>query len=747
MKVPCKNIPLYDCLLKKWEKISFNDQEDFAKYLEINCLKEPGFYNFDESTLLWNEKSKIFISQGEYTHYAKSTPEYNEMWDNEKLKSRLGVFFKSNDKIFYLTRDYYFLLNYCPISNKESQKDLSFMSVRDAQYHMMLYEKIAELKHLHSAILKKRQFAFSNCHAAKCINFLWFETKKTIKILASDDTYINPSNGIWKIINSFKNHLNNHTDWIRSFSPGEYPDLVQVDKVQNKATKEWSYYGNESSLSAKTLQKDATKAVGGAGFYYFHEEGGIAPKAAETLTYLDPALTVTENYKSGSFCIGGSVGDLDDCKPLEDFIKNPKRWGIYPIKTKWADESGLDKECGLFVPAQYGMPDAVDKWGNTLLDKALEILDRQEEIWKLLPPEQYALKKSQHPRTIKEAFQWRKISEFNILKIERAQAVIKVKNSEKSWTTPPIKCRLYRNNDNKIEYSTTNLSQEIEYPVKETWEDKRGVVNIYKLPDKNAPFFTYFAGVDPVEVGATTTSKSVFSISIWKCPVEEEYLDESNEKQIRILGDEMVANWRGRFNTIDETNTYAEMLILFYNAYTLVERNKPNFINHMMRRNLSHYLAVQKDLPLMTDSAQNIGASQYGYYKGSNGKCSENFRHFKEKFKEYMLSEYGVIYKHGKDGDISTDIVKSFTGTDRIPDYWLLEELKIYRDDDIGNFDRVISDFAGYYIMKIYSIKNGLSKIRLKSNIKEINLKYNKNSNNYMIAGSSYSRDNDFTNY
>jgi hypothetical protein len=716
MKVPCKNIPYYKQETKTWSKKSFDSQADFADFLLKRCFKEPGEYEFDICTLVWNQEGRNFIENGFYTSHSVGTSEYYDYWDFEKLKSRLGVFVESNKKIFYLTRDYYFLLNYCPIANKEADKDFSFMSVRDVQYHMMIYEKIAELKHMHSAILKKRQMAFTNCHAAKCLNFVWFENKKTIKILASDDTYLNASNGIWKMVNSFRNHINQHTDWVRTFNPGEYPDMVQVDKVQNKKTKEWTYHGNESSMSAKTLQKDATKAVGGAGFYYFHEEGGIAPKADQTLTYLDPAVTVTENYKSGSFCIGGSVGDLDDCKPLEDFIRNPGNWKILSVPTKWNDESGLVQNYGLFIPTQYGMPDAVDEWGNSLVDKGLEILDRMEKEWRKLPPEQYALKKSQNPKTIKEAFQWRKVSEFDIEKIERIQQIIKTKNQESSWDFKPIKCRLYKDDNGKVTYTTKGLSEELEYPIKETQEDKRGVVTIYKPPEPNAPFYTYFAGVDPVEVGASTTSKSVFSISIWKGPTEEEYIDDDGSVKIRIQGDEMVANWRGRFNNLDQTNDYAEMLIKLYNAYTLVERNKPNFINHMMRKNLTHYLAVQKDLPLMADGPANIGASQYGFHKGGNGKASEIFKQFKEKFKEYLDADYGSVYKTLKNGEVSETAVKTYRGYDRIPDLWFLEELKMYRDDNIDNFDRIISDFAGYYLMKLYSIKNGTRRIRAKSN-------------------------------
>jgi len=747
MKVPCKNIPTYDANTKTWSKTSFKTQKEFVEFLLQHCFKEPGEYGFDKSTFGWNEAAKEFAKNKQYTEYAETTPEYIDFWDSEKLKSRLGVLWKHDSKTWYLTRDYYFLLNYCPITNKEIGNEESFMSVRDVQYHMMIYEKIAELFHKHSVILKKRQMAFSYCHTAKCLNFLWFENKKTIKIFASDEAYLNAVNGCWKMIDTYKNHLNKNTDWKRVFVPGEYPELKQVEKIQDNRTKEWTTVGNESTLNAKSLAKDVVKSVGGAGFYYWHEEGGVAPKADEALMYIDPALEVTSTERSGSFCIGGSVGDLDQCKPLEEFMKNPEIWNFYPTTSKWIDTPGIEKVAGLFIPTQYGMKEAVDEFGNTLVEKALEILDKQEIEWKKLPSDKYAIKKSQNPRTMKEAFAWRKHSEFNIAAIERQQERIKLLDKEDLWEVKPIKCLLYRDStDGKIKRQLTNLPPEIEYPVNKDWPDKRGVVVILEEPEKNAPFYTYFAGVDPVEVGNTTTSNSVFSISIWKRPVEEEYIDEDGNKQIRIRGDNKVAYWRGRFDSTEKTNEHASLLVQMYKAYTLVERNKPNFINFFERKLLTHLLAKEREIEMFKEYTYGRDNSQYGFYKGSNGKAAEVFKEFKKLFKEYMEAEYEVVHEKKETPEGELKIQKVFKGIDRQYDYWFLEELKLYNDDNIENFDRVISDFAGYYIMKLYAIKNGVHRIKV-SNSSVVKKQTNKYIFDFINNKKKTKKSFDFTKY
>ena len=98
--------------------------------------------------------------------------------------------------MWYLTRDYYMWLNFLPIFDKE-EKHYGFAKVRDAQYHMALYEIIAELNNQHVAILKKRQIASSYFHMGKIINQYWFEEGSICKIGASLKDYINDK-GSWK---------------------------------------------------------------------------------------------------------------------------------------------------------------------------------------------------------------------------------------------------------------------------------------------------------------------------------------------------------------------------------------------------------------------------------------------------------------------------------------------------------------------------------------------------------------------
>ena len=141
-----RSIPTYKD--GKWGVTEFKSDDEFKKYL-IVLLKEPGQYDLDEVALLFNEQAKLFNKQGFYCDKPFRSKDFNTYWEDQKKKCREGVIYHGKKNIFYLTRDYYMWLNFLPIFDKE-EKRYGFAKIRDAQYHMALYEILAELhcKHM-----------------------------------------------------------------------------------------------------------------------------------------------------------------------------------------------------------------------------------------------------------------------------------------------------------------------------------------------------------------------------------------------------------------------------------------------------------------------------------------------------------------------------------------------------------------------------------------------------------------------
>jgi hypothetical protein len=325
-------IPTYDN--GEWTTTTFANDQEWLDFL-LTLFKEPGKYNFDETSKIFNEQARTFNTQGFYCNKPFRSKDFIKYWNTEKEKCRKGVIYHSKDEVWYLTRDYYMWLNFLPIYDKE-EKAYGFAKVRDAQYHMALYEILAELNNKHAAIFKKRQIASSYFHMGKLINTYWFEEGSVCKIGASLKDYINDK-GSWKFLEEYKDFLNEHTAWYRPSNPEKvllWQQQIEV-RVGNRKTSK----GLKSKIQGASFEKNATTGVGGPTTYFFHEEAGIAPKMMDTYEYLRPAMS-SGMMTTGQFIAAGSVGDLDQCNPLKDMILNPTNNDIYAVKTNLLDKDG-----------------------------------------------------------------------------------------------------------------------------------------------------------------------------------------------------------------------------------------------------------------------------------------------------------------------------------------------------------------------------------------------------------------------
>lgn len=705
MNIAYTNIPTYNFETKEWSETNFQSQAEFAFYLD-NIWNDECEYNFDECSLEFNREARQFNKKGFYTDAQWASADHRNYFKKEKKKCRRGVIYLNGDKTWYITREYYMMLNFLPISNKEKDYKDTFMDVRDIQYHLALYEKRAEAHHLHAVLTKKRQMASSLYHCAKTFNAIWFEQNAVCKIFASDKGYLEGDNGIWKFYVKFREHVNTHTGWIRSFTPDRELSWTQRKEINVDGNKQ--YTGLNSVLVGITLQKSATSGVGGACYYGFHEEFGIAPKGDDTYNFFTPSVT-SGIYTTGMFIGAGSVGDLDQCLPMKKYIYNPEDNGFLPTINSWVNKYRIPTKTGLYIPEHWGMPGFLDKYGNSDKVGAHDYLKKMYESMRTNPkidPKEYQTLLSQKPIFLDDAFKFRKVSEFPVDKLQPQQDRIDEKNEKNLWKFKPIKCLLKETDSGKIEMIRHSLPEEHQFPIKPEWDDKRGLVTIYELPENENPaFFTYFGGVDTVEADYTSTSDSIATLDIVVKARKIKYRDEvTGHIETRVEGDKLVATYRGRFNPNEKTNEQMWLLIKMYNAFTLVERNKPNFINDMKRLGREKYLAKESDLKIFKDfninGAYNT-SSPYGFLK--SGEESTLWKYMKDTGKEYLLKEYGYIYM--SDGTI----LRPLRGIDRIDDKWLLEELIQYAPD--VNTDRIVSFFAALTLAKQFEIERGIETV------------------------------------
>lgn len=656
-----------------WETVSFPTREAFADTLYNEYFKEPGLYNFNETSKLFYAQATYFTTQGVYCIYRTGTSDFKKYWDFEKKKSRKGVFFIDGDLKWYLPRDYYFWLNFLPIYDKV-KKRVDFASLMDAQYHMSLYEWIAELKYKHGVVTKKRQFGSSFYHVAKLINTLWFEQSATVKMGASLDTYVN-SAGSWKYADMYINFLNESTAWYRNFEGGVGLIKQQIETTINgKKIKK----GLGSVLQKLSFEQSDTNGVGGGISYFFYEEAGVAKSMDKTYEFLRPAMEDGQ-ITTGFFIAAGSVGDLKQCEPLKAFMYKPDENGFFGVPNKYADDRNISIVTGLFVPEQWSMKPYIDEYGNSLVEDAIKAIIEQRKDWeKNLRPEIYQLRISQKPLNLAEAFAYREESIFPKQLIEAHSRVIDSKEY-------PYTCyELTENRDGQIIAKRSNKLPISQFPVDKKAENKIGVLQVWEEPDAGTyedkpDWGTYYASIDPVAVGKTSTSESLCSIYVYKNPIEvTRYV--SGQPERFIEGDKIVAAWCGRYDDLNETHKMLEMIIEWYNAWTLVENNISLFIQYMISVRKHKYLVPKSQIVFLKEAKLNANVYQeYGWKNVSSI--------FKDTMLPYLITWLTEVIDEEYDEN-GTPINKVY-GITRLPDKMACTEMLAYIPG--LNVDRLIS--------------------------------------------------------
>ena len=677
-------IPTYEN--GQWTTTEFHTSQEFIDFL-LSIFKEPGKYEYDETAFLFNEQAKNFNKNGFYCGFPFRSKDFSTYWEGEKDKCRNGVIFKNAGKTWYLTRDYYMWLNFLPIYDKEEKK-YGFAKVRDAQYHMALYELLAELNYKHSAILKKRQIASSYFHMGKIINTYWFEEGSVCKIGASLKDYINDK-GSWKFLDEYKDFLNEHTAWYRPSNPEKvllWQQQIEVRVGNRKTTK-----GLKSKIQGASFEKSATTGVGGPTTYFFHEEAGIAPKMMETYEYLRPAMS-SGMVTTGMFIAAGSVGDLEQCNPLKEMVLNPTNNDIYAVETDLIDADGTIGLAGLFIPEQWSMPPYIDDYGNSLVEEALKAINAEREKWKTeLNPEQYQLRISQKPTNIAEAFAYRKESIF-------PQGIISKqlkKIEDKEYSFEHIE--LDRTADG-VEAKRSNKLPISQFPVDKKMQDKSGVLVVWERPVKNPSFGMYYASVDPVSEGKTTTSDSLCSIFVYKSAVEVTRETPDGYESF-IEKDKIVAAWCGRYDDVNKTHEQLEKIIEWYNAWTVVENNISLFIQYMISRRKQRYLVPKQQILFLKDLGSN--ATVYQEYGWKNTGVL---------FKSHLISYAIEFLREEIDTELDNhgNILSTTLGIERIPDPMLLKEMLAYQPG--VNVDRLVAFSALVAFAKIQQSNRGFTK-------------------------------------
>lgn len=705
-KYPLK-VQSWSSASQDWYTTTFETVDEHIDFIYAQFKEEPWMYKL-KNTKKWKETGNEYtrtvtkpnFEGGRYHSYVINSIQHKRWKETERDKILNGVIYDG----IYVPPFYHWYLNFCPIYD-DIQKKKRFADVWDGDLWYMQYVMLAMLLGKHVGGVKGRQKGYSYKHMAILYwCYSWFESSVST-IGAYDEKLIKKS---WRFLEGYRTHINTNTTWRRGPTIPKSLEWNEFQMDENNTPQ-----GLQSILKGVTFKQRADNDVGGTQTIFNYEEPGVSPTILETLEFIRPAVE-KGGVMVGTIIATGSVGNLDDAEGIKTIFYDPDSYDFLSVKNVWDKRPEAPERCCIFISEAYNMlgydkqgyvqkgRPFMDEDGNTDIEFSLAWINEAKERKKKSrkKSELKQLEISQKCISPEEAFAERKLSEFPVQKLRNQQERILMKEKENRWEFKPLKGLLYVKNGTTV--LDPNHGPEHRWPIQPDWEDKRGCWTFYEnIPTTPPSMYTYFASVDAIEVDETDTSKSVASVDIFKTTVEVTRIDKDGKQTKSIEGDKLVATYRGRFKTPDETNEQMWLGIQLFNAFCYPERNKPNFINYMRRiGKAERYLAKESDVPIFKDlnikNSLFLNNSKFGFHMGDN---KEIWKLFKSQAKEYFSTEYGkiTVEMEGSEKD-----VKIFTGIDRIDDYWLLEEFINFVEGSNKNYDRLISFMGALFICKVY---------------------------------------------
>lgn len=573
----------YDTKTKVWSKRKYERFVDWLKFVESQW-SFPGEYNLKD-TDVWNACARKFQKDKRYCDYHPNSKEYKEFWLTERRKCQQGIIVDER----WVSPDYYFFINFCPIFNKVEMTTLH-PDIWDGHYHYDLYLQLAWLHGEDGVCTKARQKGISLKHVSRLTRRLYFGDRATLKMVGYEEAYLA---GEWEILQGYRDHLNEHTGWYRSFSPDEMFHWEQkVEVTEGIVNKKKLSRGNKSKIKASITKRNFAKAVGGPGLEIYATEAGVYQNLLKVKGYVDPNIKMGA-VKTGMFVAAGAVGELKDAEDLQKASFNPKAYNFRSVKDVF---SGSEEDIGFFFPDEWNyiykdehgeIIKCYDNNGNSNISLALEALEKEEANAKKKDEASYKLWKSQHPRTLQDAFDQREDNPFPTTKLKERELELLNKK--------PIIVSFFRNEKGKVQHKfSTDVP--VSKLVPNPFEDNRGAVIIHQFPIENPPFGLYYAGVDPIYNLDTSTSRSLMSITIWIG---------THERDGKIVEPQPVATYTGRHKKVSDTYQICLDLIEFYNARVVIESNVKDFIEWMIRQGKSRYMMRRSELTVISEMMPN----------------------------------------------------------------------------------------------------------------------------------------------
>ena len=575
----------------------------------------------------------------------------------------------------WITGDYYFFLNYCPMlvskkvkgTNKAVRTE-SFPDIWDGHYLMSHYLEQARNYGLQAATLSSRGRGKSYWGAGMLAKRFILgvgkgeeSRRRTCFILAADTSKLVAGD---QTLDKFQYDI----DFIRENM--QWPSMRLTDALQKMQWK-MGYVDLNTGTKKGTLNSvvgfsivDEAKIRGSRGDLFLFEEAVSFPKLLNTYNNLIPSVKFGDEVY-GQIFLYGTSGDSDsDFQSMQEIMYNPDGYGVYGVNNVYDKEGFGKKLFTFFFPEYLNRAGCYDSNGNSNVTKALfEIITERIKVKYNSSDIRTILKTiSDRPIVPQEAIMRVRGNFFPITDINNRIAQLDANPSEYDDVYVG---KIIFNSENRPEFQPTSDTPIRDFPLKN--ESTKGAVEIFKLPEKDSSgnVFSnrYIAGLDPIDDDSSDDSShslmSLFVLDLWT--------------------DSIVCEYTERTSFADDGYEMIRRILLFYNARCLYENNKKGIFSYFSRMNCLYLL---EDTPEFLRDRDMIKTTGLGN-KSKGYSATKGINEYADKLtRDWLMQPVTIIQTVNKE-ETETTVYKLYTVRNRA----FLRECSLFNPDI--NVDRI----------------------------------------------------------
>lgn len=576
----------------------------------------------------------------------------------------------------WVTGDYYWMLNFCPMHLVENENGIDIRTVAhprfwDGQFLMSHYFLQARTHGHHAAELASRgkgKTSFGGGLLAKRCIIGESENNKTevqCMVTAVDRTKLMDTNQILRVFKDNLDHCAKYTQFASHRLKSS--DQEMEWKMGFKKAGSEVEYGSKNSVSGIITGINQDKLNGSRGVLYLIEEAGIFKNLTSMYNMIRPSVEHGSKVFGEIFAYGTAGDDQSDFTAFAEMFYSPEGYNLEPLDNVFDKEGQGRKKCCFFFPAYLNYDEScIDKNGNSDVSKALLMIlyDRYKVKYGTTDINTIVKRISQYPIVPQEAMLR---SHGNIFPVtELNERLNQLDNDPNAFDDVYVGELVQDNKTGEVKFNPT-----IDLPIRDfpTKDNKiKGALEIFEMPKKNGegkiPAGRYICSADPYDADCSNTMSlgSIFVMDLWT--------------------DMIVAEYTGRPTFAEDFYEICRKLCLFYNCRCMYEQNVMGMFSYFSSHNATHLLAETPEYLVQRNMISSIG---YGN-KSVGIRATTPIINGAFKMIQTWLRKPIVIIETDADGNNNEVTVPNLY---RIKNRALLKELVLWNPQ--GNFDRIMS--------------------------------------------------------